>query len=553
MLFQPADPSTRPYAILAALLYFGLTLVIYTWDNDFSFMAHPDEPSKTRQVQNGKRNFNHPLLMLNAATVFSKMTGATDNRQEIVVVGRWLSAIYTSLSVALLSFLGWRLAGVMGAVGAGAVLTIDDRLFQYAHYFKEDPALLIGLVVFLVGAEFYSSRPGLGTSFLLGLGSALALSGKYLGALTIPMGLILIISIIWMPSAPRLPEQRQGFKSEPAGTKKSLINLAVFLGTIIIIAAAINYQLLKPEGWEGLTGGLEHEKSNLEKYQEINDLPNWNAAHRVIDVLIPAMWLSIIGIYFVDRKKNGRVHPGLWMTAAITLTFTLILTFSSRDSDRYYLPMSAFMGFLFGAGCSSVGDWLARGTNWKYLVFFFAVGLQIQQNVNRTYEQFLGFGDDNRKEVAEYVRENLPADAVIAYDAGVALPNPGIWRSKYSPQGANGPALPQKLTLVGTPYVGELASVEEMRADGVTHVIVAGNQYDAYLSRSAKRKSRDTWKQIQDFYDDLFEEKEGTLVWKWEKGEVGYVAQEICLFDIRENRPEPGADGATSVYEKDRE
>ncbi|HEV8184925.1 MAG TPA: hypothetical protein VGP40_03145, partial [Chthoniobacterales bacterium] len=69
----------------------ALAFAIYTRHNDFSFSYHPDEFTKVEQVQNGTRNFHHPLLLLTATNWLKELARRELDCQAIVQLGRFCS------------------------------------------------------------------------------------------------------------------------------------------------------------------------------------------------------------------------------------------------------------------------------------------------------------------------------------------------------------------------------------------------------------------------------------------------------------------------------
>ena len=162
-----------------------------TAHDDFPLGFHPDEPSKVVQLESGQFNFYHPQLMLSLTRVGVAVTGA-DTAQQMVEVGRTVSALLSAGAVVALTLAVAMLFGYLPAVAAGLLLLQSYPLLTAAHYMKEDPALLFGMSVTMVAVIWFWRSPSRWWAVLLGAAAALAVSGKYIGAVMIPVAVFTI-------------------------------------------------------------------------------------------------------------------------------------------------------------------------------------------------------------------------------------------------------------------------------------------------------------------------------------------------------------------------
>ena len=93
-------------------------------------------------------------------------------------------AILSRAAVPLGSRAGWLV---------GLLVTAHAELYKAAHYLKEDTALMFGIAVFLLAAEFFTRRHDTRAVRLLGAAAALAASGKYIGIIT----LLFALPLVW--------------------------------------------------------------------------------------------------------------------------------------------------------------------------------------------------------------------------------------------------------------------------------------------------------------------------------------------------------------------
>jgi hypothetical protein len=149
------------------------------------FYYHSDEPSKVEQVI-GLRplNFKHPLLLMNATRALAFASGVED-RQAAVRAGRTVSAAFAAGTVTALAALAWLAGGLLAAACVAPLVLLSHGLFTFAHFMKEDTAVTFGFACVLLAASAFAQRPRAGTAAALGAACALALSGKYVGAVAL--------------------------------------------------------------------------------------------------------------------------------------------------------------------------------------------------------------------------------------------------------------------------------------------------------------------------------------------------------------------------------
>ncbi len=98
---------------------FAALLWLFTQDNRFSIYYHLDESSKGEQILSGQRNFRHPMLQLNAASLLLRLTGQPRTMDTAVLCGRWVAALFAAGAVVGFSLLANRRAGLWAGLGAG--------------------------------------------------------------------------------------------------------------------------------------------------------------------------------------------------------------------------------------------------------------------------------------------------------------------------------------------------------------------------------------------------------------------------------------------------
>src|SRR3569623_275250 len=112
------NPQRWLATVLSIALFVG-ALLFYSRHNDFPIYYHPDEELKGAQMVSGELNFHHPLLLLATGGLILRASGLPRTKENAVVCGRWASAIFTALSLVVLTLLAGRRAGWLGAIIAG--------------------------------------------------------------------------------------------------------------------------------------------------------------------------------------------------------------------------------------------------------------------------------------------------------------------------------------------------------------------------------------------------------------------------------------------------
>ena len=199
--------------VLVALVVFAGAMVLFTDHATAPFYYHQDEPGKVLQVIHRRKNFHHPLLMLSTAEVARKVIlhgGAEDDPQRVVEMARRIMAVFAAASSALLALLATRRLGVLAGLAVGLLTVTNPLHYELAHYFKEDPAFLFGIVSCALAAQLYWTRRSPGSVTVLGVAAGVAAAGKYIGAAFVPVAAALAAGTGERNAARALEARRQG-------------------------------------------------------------------------------------------------------------------------------------------------------------------------------------------------------------------------------------------------------------------------------------------------------------------------------------------------------
>ena len=460
---------------IAFVLFIG-SLLLFTRENGFSFSYHPDEDGKTFQIIERERNYHHPLLMLNVTDLAVHLARVPLTSQAVVVAGRWVSAALAAGAVAALAVVGFYRGGWIAAWAVGLLVATHGKLYEAAHYFKEDTALVFGLAVFFLAAEFFSLAPTTRTLRFLGIGAALAASGKYVGILA----LLFALPLVWRTAS--LPTRWKTFA-------------LAFLATFLVLNLPPTTHPSSPfrslkrevtgvtEGHRGMTQKVPHAKYVSELHEDVSR-----------PVLSFATIALLAAVVTARRRTSAE-----WVFVLFPFVYFAVISCSPKTGGRYLLPSSTLICALGALGVFEIARFL-RWMKYPALVAGAAVLLFAQLPLLRaTMDEFR---HDDRVELAAWIRTNAPADAIIVEDHRVNLFAP-------APRDESGkPQVPQRV--LDNDYAADLGTLDEMRTWGVVYVAVSQRAYDRFFSKNLKPRDseKDDYARRKEFYTRLFAEAE---------------------------------------------
>lgn len=487
---------------LAILFYSGLgasLLWFYTAHNSYPFFYHTDEPGKVRQVIEGTRNFHHPLLLISATDLTTRTLGTERTDQNVVVIGRWVSALAAALAMVGIALLVSSRAGLWAGIAAGLLAGLHPVVFQSAHVMKEDCALLLGIVLAFCTLNSFCSRDR--TSVLIATGAAcgLAVSAKYIGVL------MLITSALVL-----------AIQSRGQSYGVAINRLALFVAAAGIIFALVNFRgLLQPLSAFGAVGSeFEHmrhfAKDQLFQTSYLPKLVRRAGIPMLIAVAI-CIWM------LVARRRRAIIE---WAMLGFSALWLFAISFTPLSKDRYLIPVLTLFCALAVIGVRWFLEWLGERAPWLPQLSILLVcwaGLAAVY-LPKTLELEHEFATDSRKQMIAWIRQNLPADAVIAHE----------WRI-WPPPDATGVdadfAIPQK-RIEAQQFASEFQSIEHLRALGATHVVVLGKYYRDLLEGAEVVPVRAD----PEFYRALTERAK--LVGHAERGQNLYIHPGLSLYEL---------------------
>jgi hypothetical protein len=464
------------------LAWFGILVAGYTHGNDFPAAWHFDEPDKVAQVVNGERDFHHPLLLLMLTKVGARLGGVEHTLQ----IGRWVSALAAAAAVDLMALLAGSLAGRLARVLAAVLVGTSPLLFGLAHYMKEDTLLLLGVSAFLLALIRYQERPSHGFLALLGSTAGMAASAKYVGAMTIPIALGVII---W--------EYR---KNWTAAIKPCL----VVLGAAGAVFLVVNMQIFR-EFYAFRTGlGAEIRHITTSHQGLIRPPRSLFYADALYQSCGPgvlcaaALWL----VYVLCEPR--RQSMATCVIAAWSLAYLAMLQLSPVKIVRYELPVVAIMAMLAACGFALLlareHPWVVRGAAGV------GIALVLVFNLWGVAATRAAIDFDSRAEMAQWIRTHLPTNAVLGEEriAGIAGRTSAGFASNEVP-----------LKVIAKGNAAEFGSLEEAASIGVSYILVSDLTFGRFFNDTFDVDRGDPESAIiierrRSFYRALFEK--GKLV-----------------------------------------
>jgi hypothetical protein len=462
-------------------------MVFFSRHLDFTAYAHPDEPSKIAQIVERRHNLHHPLLLLNSARAIAEATGRHGDFEFVKLAGRWCSVIFSSLGVALLVLACGRLHGALVAAAAGAFLISNPMVFGLAHYFKEDPALLFGIALALVAMLVFSSQRTAWAAVFLGLASACAASGKFVGALVVPFS----VYIVWVCSAQRRRDLALLLAACTLGF--FAVNLPLFTRPVTA-AASLNREL-------NLLAGTMPGEVFVAVPHTVFAKFYWQTATPVLALLLV---IYLYGLFV----RRFRVPPVERVFLVLPSVYFVGLCWLSRPFDRYLLPAGALLACVSAMGLATVREF--RGGR-VLAVLFVAASLAWQ--VPRLLQSGRGFKQDHGTQVVDFLENRLGADSKVLADWLTGLP-------------------PSNRIPVSNTRINADVTLEELRREGFTHIVVNARNTDRFFRTNATTDPRSAGQlgKLKAFYESLFHR--GILLKEWKVGDNTILAKPLKIYSM---------------------
>lgn len=511
---------------------------LFTQHNDFPLSYHPDEWSKVDQIASRTqiRNANHPLLMLETANLLREYWGISRRAEDrdLAIVGRCASALLASIGVFCFAMTGFVIYRFVGLLIVGCTAMLCPWLLVFAHYMKEDAALVGGIGVAVLGSALTLAAKRSWTQLLasiaLGIGVAAAASGKYVGAAVVLPSLI-ALCIARVPRWWVVP-----------------LRFVLFAAAAVITFVAINVRAfedpwtlsLRPHAQYAFEDEFEHGTTHHGGIKLITPglyclriaAENWQWH-------LPVFVGVAVGAFLRKHHSQRRLTRWGFASSAFLLTFIIVLSFNAIPFQRYALPI-AVLGYVLAA-CAVSAAILRLSPRPQVRILFTCLALMtiLVVQTPRCFQYNRQFADDSRERLSQWIAENVPAGTRIVADRFASLnrvgdpwrfPDRKRYRAYVSSQG----------------FACNSGTLSDLARRGVKYVVTAEPDYQRFFAPGvvAANGNEDFLEYARSFYTTLFER--GTLVWssKPVPPSDAYVDPELRVYDISafkdlETEPEP--------------
>jgi hypothetical protein len=234
------------------------------------------------------------------------------------------------------------------------------------------------------------------------------------------------------------------------------------------------------------------------------------------EISVPVLLGTVFWIYRRWRDRQ-RQSIGTWIVIAFPLVFTAVLSVAPVTKERYLLPAFALFCVLGALGLAEMAT--SQAFRRSSLVAGGLMALAVAWHLPNLVRYYREFGVDDRRDLIAYIRENLPADAIVAHDRRVRLDYARHW-------GAVADQFPQE-TRATKRYAADLGTLKELRKDGIHYVVACEQDYHTAM-RDRHRPSKGE-EDREHFYRTLLKSKP---LWERPAGKLAYLHPGLRLYEI---------------------
>jgi hypothetical protein len=421
--------------ILQAVLFMAIALGLYLEHNDWPAVYHHDEPGKVAQLQRGERNLNHPLLLLEVTDVVRRVSGVSRvDDVGIVACGRAVSAFCMAVAIGMLSLAATNRLGLLAGFAVGIVCVLYFRFYEVGHYFKEDTPYLLG-----VASVLWALTTTKHTAVCMGLAIGIAAASKYAG--------ISLLVVGWLVTT----EKRKLISSTLAVLTLVHLRLLMIDNPFGVLADS----LMREASW------LIHGHKGIG-----SSLPNIGYFWRLIYEL-GIHGLVLLGLWGLSWKRLSRSD---YVVLSYIGVYFVVLLCTRKYSERYLLPVMMIALYYVGLQVAMLVRRVPARFRWGKL----GVAVVLFASIVVPWYPWLvshrnAFGGDSRSGLCQYIAEEMPAAAVIVADAAAEIEAAQRWRGDRASK------------IEAAEYAPSLGSLEDLRARGVTHVVICYDTYHRFL------------------------------------------------------------------------
>lgn len=372
-------------------------------------------------------------------------TANFNNRYDVELVGRMLSAIFDTITLVVIGLIGRRFGGRICGIAAAALYASSVLAIQHAHFLGSEPLLGLGSAVTVLFAlrldRGADGRRAAITGAAVGLAAGFTVAAKLTG---VGIAVVPFVGCAWL-----LVRHRR---------RSDVIRLAS-----AIVAAALAFRVFNPAAFNGL--GISLSTSFTDDLRRASELssdtapPSFQWAKR-IPVLQPLVWLGVftvgpgiviaaafgtiaMSLRLAQRRFGERVQLmtdiGRWpiviVVSAVVMPFAYIAR-TSVTTGRYFIPMLPGLYAIAALGVAAALRWARRShgvDRWTASgIAAVSVGLATIWGVafvNGVYAQ-----PNTRVEASRWIAANVEPGSVLTsqnWDDGLPLRLPGIDADAY--------------------------------------------------------------------------------------------------------------------------
>ena len=479
---QAQSPVARRTWLSVLVLISVVLALAFLQENKFPAMWHPDEPSKVNAIITGNSSFNHPLLLLRSTKLMLEATAPHPNPEDVVIAGRRVSAVAAALSVLMLAMAAARLSGYLASLFVAVIVGSCPLLFGLAHYMKEDSIFVLGLCLFFFTVVLFDEKPS--TLRLLGMSTSvgLAASAKYLGIITLPIALGMMLWK-WRYQRTLVP---MGFVACSCGALITFFTVGVPITEFRGFRAALGAEMVHVT------------TSHLNFIWPVSSPLYLLNLIKLSSPFIIASYILWLCMLYVHRE---RVSAAKIVVALFPILFLVLIQISPVKIIRYELPALMLIGFGGACGLAS----LAGDANSRIrLLARISVAGALMFNLASIYRSWQSIAHDTRAEMAHWIEEHLPSNAVIAQEGYPAVEHGEVSHPD------SGRVSARVVTNRWDRYLVSYGSLDAARRAGVTHILLQQAVFACHVDPATAvlddPKARLQVSEARRFYESLIRE-----------------------------------------------
>ncbi len=302
-------------------------------------------------------------------TTVALMARAHEACDGIAVAGRFLIALFDTLTIGLLFLLGKRIFGPGAGLIAAAFYTFTAQAIQLSHFFAMDPASTTFTVLAVLGGVRMLQERSWQATVLTGLAAGLAISSKFSALPILAVPIVAAIQIVWREQTLSRVEAR------PVNARIQLnallaVPLALVVA-IVIFAITSPYAILD---WESFIRATLVEQGRM--VRGIADMPFTRQYRNTIPYL-----------YFIEQQLAW----GLWWPLGAVTAFGVIHAIGILLYSMILLVYNRFMAIAAGPRRLLTDTQAAYIVVWSWVLPYFGLTGAFLAKFNRYMSPVLPF------------------------------------------------------------------------------------------------------------------------------------------------------------------